>query len=44
MTESIALDEDGQKNKFATHVTKTYDKVIAQRRNLLIEVKMSDLV
>jgi hypothetical protein len=44
MTDSIALEENRQKEKFATHLTKTYDKVIARTRNLSINVKMSDLV
>ena len=44
MTVSIALEQHGRKDKFATNATKAYDKVIAQTRNSFKKVKMSDLV
>ena len=44
MTVSIALEQHGQKDKFATKATKAYDKITAQTRSLFKKVKMSDLV
>jgi hypothetical protein len=44
MTESIALEEFGKKDKFLNKATKAYDKVIAQSTESFRKVKMSELV
>ena len=44
MTASIALEQYGQKDRFAIKATKAYDNVVAQTRSLFKKVKMSDLV
>ena len=44
MTESIALEEYGQRDKFLNKATKAYDKVIAQARSSFKKVKMSEVV
>jgi len=44
MTESIALEEYGQRDKFLSKATKAYDKAVAQARRAFKKVKMSELV
>jgi Rrf2 family protein len=44
MTESIALEEYGQKDRFLNKATKAYDKVTAQARGSFRKVRMSEVV